>query len=385
MGYLFKPVVAHYNYAFVYKTETFIYHYLSNLKSFRPIFMAHEFVNLELFPLEKKDIYIVPSTLPPKWSKSWFHFHSLRLGFGMNVEPEELILRYRNAKLIHAHFGPQGCFALKMRGSMKIPIITNFYGYDLSEPTRFPEWSSRYSDLFRDGDLFLAEGEFMRSKLIEMGAPAEKTKIQRIAIPLGQFPFRTRLPKKSGEKTVILFCGRFVEKKGLIYALQSLERIQRFNKNFEFRIVGDGVLKPQIESFISEHGMGDRVKLLGILDYRSYLLEMQRADIYLHPSVTGEDGNSEGGAPTTILEAQGMGIPVVTTNHADIPNIVVPKGSALLSQEKDIQGLADNIEYLLNNPDLWEEMGSTGRDFVAQYHDLYKELSALEDKYMSLI
>ena len=112
---------------------------------------------------------------------------------------------------------------------------------------------------------------------------------------------------------------------------------------------------------------------------------MEKADLFLHPSVTADNGDSEGGAPTVILESQAHGMPVISTYHADIPNIVRPNKSALLSNERDVVSLADNILYLLENQDVWANMGLEGRHFVEQYHDIEKEVILLEEKYERLL
>jgi colanic acid/amylovoran biosynthesis glycosyltransferase len=112
---------------------------------------------------------------------------------------------------------------------------------------------------------------------------------------------------------------------------------------------------------------------------------MQQADIFLHPSIVGENGVSEGGAPTTILEAQALGIPVVSTYHCDIPNVTVPGESALLVPERDSQALAQTLRTLLDHPQRWESMGRAGRRHIERYHDIEHEVAALEDKYIALL
>lgn len=89
--------------------------------------------------------------------------------------------------------------------------------------------------------------------------------------------------------------------------------------------------------------MGEYVRLLGFLGYEGYQQQMGEADLFLHPSVTAADGDSEGGAPTAIPEAQVMGLPVTSTLHVDIPHVVAPDESALLSGERDVAGLAVNV------------------------------------------
>jgi colanic acid/amylovoran biosynthesis glycosyltransferase len=379
-----KPVVVEYNDVFFYKSETFIYNFVSNLKNFHPVYFAREFSNLELFPFPGKDRYSIPAAVPDIRDLPW-PYRIRRKLLNVDISGEEMILRKRKAMLIHAHFGPQGFFALDIRGRLKIPLVTSFYGYDVSELSKQPLWQKRYGQLFKEGDIFLVEGRYMKARLVELGCPEAKIRIQRIAIPVKGIPFIARRAKKNNEKIVFVFCGRFVEKKGTIFALRAFKKLSEKFDNFEFRIIGDGELRSTIEHFISENRMDAVVKLLGFLDYREYLKEMQNADIFVHPSVTAENGDSEGGAPTTILEAQAQGLPVVSTYHADIPNIVVAGKSALLSKENDVDALVDNLAYLIDNQDVWEKMGAAGREFVEKYHDIKNELEGLESIYRELI
>lgn len=380
-----RPVVAHYNDVFFNKSETFVYHYISNLRNFYPIYFAREFTNIDLFPISKKDQYSIPvsSVRPYAWPKLFRWMQNKFLG--VNISYEQAILRTRKAKLIHAHFGPQGFYSLRIRGRLRIPLVTNFYGYDVSELAEISEWIERYKMLFEKGDLFLVEGLHMKARLMELGCPEKKIQIQRIAIPVKRIPFLERKEKKGKEKIIFLFCGRFVEKKGLVYALQSMKNLRKKHDNVEFRIIGDGDLKLLTEEFIEQNNMAAYVKLLGVMNYSEYLKEMQNTDIFIAPSVTAANGDNEGGAPTTLLEAQASGMPIVSTYHADIPNIVIPGKSALLAHEKDTEGLTANMEYLVENQQNWAEMGLIGRKFVETFHDIDKEISALENKYSELL
>ncbi len=376
-----KPIVAHINFSFFAKSETFIYQYVSNLNKFYPIYLANEFVNLDQFYALKQDMYKITIN---RYTFKWFFYGVLRKYFGIDIIAER-IMKERNVKLIHAHFGPNGVNALRFKKKWLVPLITTLYGYDISKLAKIPEWSERYRVLFLKGDLFLVEGPYMKSKLMDLGCPEQKIKIQRIAISLERTPFKPRKPKKDDEKVILIFAGRFVEKKGLIYALHAIKKVKEKYKSLEFCIIGDGPLKQEIEQFIRDHRMDDYVKMFGFLTYENYLKEMQKADIFIHPSITASDGDSEGGAPTSILEAQAAGMPVVSTYHADIPNIVVPGKSALLSNERDWQSLSQNITYLLENQHIWKDMGKAGHTFVKKYHDIGKEVNILEDRYNLLI
>lgn len=375
-----KPIAAHFSNAFFVKSETFIYHYLKHMKRYAPICLAWRTGNLDRFPFPRLNLY---SLQLPRKTLKWFIYGIAKRLLNRNLLFED-ILKERGASILHAHFGHNGVQALQLKRKLNIPLVTTFYGADLSRYDVIRPLKKQYKQLFQRGQLFLVEGDFMKEKLHSLGCPLDKIQIQRIAIPVEEISFRERLPK--GNNTVkFLFCGRFTEKKGLIYALEAFKKVREQNRNVHFCAIGDGELKEDIEIFVKKHRMSDCVELPGFLDYKEYLERLEEADIFIHPSVTALDGDSEGGAPTTILEAQAMGLPVISTYHADIPNIVVPDRSAILSAERDIDALARNITFLLENQHLWRDMGKTGREFVEQCHDIKKETPKLEEKYKTLI
>ncbi|RJQ32856.1 MAG: glycosyltransferase [Actinobacteria bacterium] len=370
-----KPIVANIHDTFFKKSETFIYNNLTNLVQFKPVCLAFNFINLDNFPFDSQNLYY--------FNKK--RFYDLTVGIAMNRNNDAVeLLKRLPAKLIHAHFGHIGFHSLDLKNKCNIPLVTNFYDFDASKLPRKNRWKRNYKVLFKQGDLFLVEGKNMAQSLINLGCPEEKIKIQRIALRLEKILFRPRKPKDN-QKVILLFSGRFVEKKGLVYALSAINKVRENFSNFEFRIIGDGPQKQDIVKTIRNYNLGDMVKMLGFLNYDNYIKEMSKADIFIHPSITASDGDSEGGAPTTILEAQAMGMPVISTYHADIPNITVAGKSALLSKEKDVDSLTNHLAYLLKNQGVWQEMGTCGRKFIEKYHDVKIEIRKLENKYNQLV
>lgn len=93
------------------------------------------------------------------------------------------------------------------------------------------------------------------------------------------------------------------------------------------------------------------------------------------------NGDTEGRAPVSILEAQGTGLPVISSYHTDIPKVVVDGKSALLAPEKNVEMLAKHLEYLVEHPDVWEEMGRVGREHVEGEYDVVVQVGKLEKIY----
>jgi colanic acid/amylovoran biosynthesis glycosyltransferase len=85
-------------------------------------------------------------------------------------------------------------------------------------------------------------------------------------------------------------------------------------------------------------------------------------------SVTAEDGDEEG-TPTVLLEASSTGLPVVSTWHSGIPEIVVDGETGFLVPERDSEALAERLGQLLDRPELWRSMGRNGRRHIEESFD----------------
>jgi colanic acid/amylovoran biosynthesis glycosyltransferase len=379
-----KPVVAHFLEGYLDLSATFIYQYLKNLRAFQLIVIADSTRNLDLFPLDHK-IYCL-SGIWKRWTWRWVEGRlNERI---LRRSPYGTVLKRicgkEKPELLHAHFGIKGVELLPVKRKCGLPLITTFYGVDMSKLPRERKWREVYKKLFAEGDLFLVEGGHMRRKVIELGCPSEKVKVQHIAIDLEQYEFTSRTFPKNGT-IKILMCARFKEKKGIEYAIRAMDLVRAECKNIELRIIGDGELKPQIEQLIGELDLDEYITLLGYQPHFRFIEELNSAHIFLAPSVTAADGDSEGGAPTVLLEAQASGLPVVSTYHADIPEVVLDGKSGYLVPERDAQAIAEKLSYLIKNPETWSKMKKGGREHIAQDYNIHFEVRKLESLYRSLI
>ncbi len=375
-----KPTIAHVCQTYLPITETFIYRYLTSFTRVQPVVLAEKRENVDDFPLDG-DIYDCSNA---KFSLPWLINGIAKKLSGDDDFCRSRVLKKSGASLLHAHFGPVGYGLLCQKRQLGLPLVTTFYGYDMSRLPEEAVWRERYDELFRQGDLFLVEGSHMKKGLMAIGCPEEKIAIQHIAIDMKLFPFRERLPKKE-DKVILFFCGRLTEKKGLVYALMALKEIVSSFPNIVLRVVGDGDLRHELEAFIKEKNLGEYVEMLGFQSHEVVSQEMAQADIYIQPSVTAASGDTEGGAPTILLEAQAAGVPILATQHADIPEVVVDGDSGLLSPERDWQQFAANLVYLLEHQEKWKEFGKAGRSHVAAQYDIEKEVGKLENLYFQLL
>jgi colanic acid/amylovoran biosynthesis glycosyltransferase len=285
----------------------------------------------------------------------------------------ESTLQELRPDVVHAHFGPVGCDYVDIASRLRIPIVTSLYGVDAAVLPYLPQWRDHYARLFRSGDLFLAEGPEMRRKIVAAGAPADRTIIQPIAINLDRYP--RWAPDAS---TTVLFAGRFVEKKGLLDAIAAFGRARPSLPAARMSIVGDGPDEADARALTVRLGIADVVDFLGAKPHDDLIRRLAAATVLIHPSKTAHDGDSEGGAPTILLEAQAIGTPIVTTRHADIPHVAPAGAGVFLCNERDVASLADALVAAVTGRQ------PSSRAHVVAHHAVGLAMSRLERVYEEL-
>lgn len=360
-----KPVVAHYIRAYLGRTETFVYEQLRHLTSHNAIIITNKIIDRDSFPFDP--IYYPLLPLPLRALDRYSFEYLAQAPFANSWHRSTMAAQ--NVALVHAHLGLSGLQILPVTLSLRIPLIVSFYGFDASVAI-YNRWHrSAFQRLFNLVDLVLVEGSRLKKRLEDAGCDGSKLKIQRIPVNLDQFSFIPR-KLKPGEKIKILMCGRFVEKKGFPVGIKAFANVCQGREDLELRIVGDGPERAALENLVRELKVERSVKFLGFLDYEAYSAEVRRIHLFMAPSLTASNGDTEGGAPTALLEMQASGVPVISTLHADIPEVVLDGKSAFLVPERNVEMLSQRLNYLVCHPEIWAEMGEAGRRFVEERHDV---------------
>ena len=363
--------VAHCVTPYLFNNGQWIHTQMTGLRRYRPIVITQQAQHLDRFPMPTVHVAAARSLLPRLLNRA------LRRLTGQ-YPFYRTILEREQARLIHAHFGYEGCRCLRAQRTSGLPLLTTFYGADASSYARLPAWRHRYRRLFAAGTGFVVEGGAMARRLEEIGCPPERIRVCHLGIDLERIPFR---PRERPEHVRFLICASFREKKGIPFALEALGRIAA-DLPFSVTLIGDGPERAVIETSIAEHGLGDRVEVRGALPYAQVLEQLQRSDVLLQPSLTASDGDSEGGAPVILLDAQASGMPVVATRHADIPEYVVHDKTGLLAPERDVNALAECIRSVMDwDAERWRRTGENGRAHVEAHYNAAVQGSELESIY----
>jgi colanic acid/amylovoran biosynthesis glycosyltransferase len=279
-------------------------------------------------------------------------------------------MREGKADVMHSHFGPQGWFDIPKAAEFGVPQVVSFYGYDVGRlPSTEPRWRDRYQELFESASLFLCEGRHLADRLVDLGCPREKVDVQHLGVKVDEIPFRPR-SWHAGEPLRVLIAGTFVEKKGIPYGIEALGRIKD-RVDLYITIVGDSLdqdrskrEKARILDTLARQGLESRTRLLGYQPYRVFLEEATHNHVFLSPSVTACDGDTEGGAPVSVIEMAAAGMPVVSSNHCDIPGVLEDGKTGLLAPERDVDALESRLIWLLENPTRWAEMVVAAREHI---------------------
>jgi colanic acid/amylovoran biosynthesis glycosyltransferase len=286
--------------------------------------------------------------------------------------------------IIHCHFGPNGNLGIQLReiGALKGKIVVTFHGYDMTSYV-FEHGTNVYDYLLRNGDLFLPVSQLWKNELISWGCSGEKIRVHHMGIATQRYTFGQNRNKRDG-KVNILSIARLVEKKGIQYGIEAVGRVIGNYPNIEYRIVGDGPMKREIESVVTRLNLGDKVKLLGWKNQEEVLHYLKDADFLLAPSVTARNGDREG-IPVVLMEAMAMGLPVLSTCHSGIPELVQDGVTGFLVPEGDIAALADRLVYLLAHPERRLVLGVAARRQVEDLFDSDKLNDDLVGIYQSLL
>lgn len=210
------------------------------------------------------------------------------------------------------------------------------------------QWISKL--YFRQADLVIGGGgRAIMNSVRKMGVPEhricsinpgmDESFIERKSIVF--LPGTNRKPN-------LLFVGRFHPNKGLEYLVEALALLR--HELWYLTMVGDTSYEPsygkKIKGMIHTFGLADKVSCLGRITDVSELQKMyQQTDIFVLPSV-------EECYPFVLLEAMSLGLPIVATDVAAIPEIVEDGVQGIIVPSKNPQALADAIRRLIHEPQL---------------------------------
>lgn len=301
------------------------------------------------------------------------YFRLLKLALKMGTVQEFLLandfsleMAKVGVKHIHCHFGDRklytGYFCSKI---LDLPLTVTVHAYEIlmnPNPAMFKLAASECRAV-------VVQSHFNKNEIIRnFGVAEDKFRIIRAHGDMSDERMRTSVK--------FFIAAEFREKKGYDVLFKAIKKLNR--DDMTLWVAGRGKL--DVRKMAADIGVSDKVVFLGAVgkDFMNILYDA--CDVFVLPSKTAANGDREG-IPATLMEAMSHHKPVISTRHAGIPELV----SEILLDENDIDGLADAMAYLADNPDARKEMGERNYklvkseysdDVVLQLKTLYEEMQS---------
>ena len=284
---------------------------------------------------------------------------------------EKVFRRYRPCAVL-AEYGTMGVAALAACRNAGMPLIVHFHGFDASVREILAENAKAYSVMFHEAAGLIAVSRAMRQKLIALGAPPDKVHYNPYGVDCREFIGAD--PAKAPVSFIAV--GRFTAKKAPDATLRAFAKVRHADSTAVLRMIGEGPLLSDCRRLASDLGIEDAVSFLGAQPPPVVQEEMRSARCFVQHSVEAASGDSEG-TPVGVIEAGATGLPVISTRHAGIPDVIVEGETGFLVDEHDVEGMAQYMLRVAHDPGLAGRLGRAARLRVERYFSMEQSIDRL--------
>ena len=356
-----------------------IYRQISALRAYQPLVYTQRRENAKRFPFEP----VV--TLRRPWTREFRRFwQKTLLGrpllmSGTEARSLALHLKHSRAAVLHIYFGHIGVHLLPYLKKARLPVIVSFHGADSGVDVARASHRGPLLRLFDRATLILPRSQEIANHLMELGCPEGKIRVHRTGIPLDRFPFAQRYLPEDGQWRLFQAC-RLIAKKGIETTLRGFARFLAHYPGARLTVAGEGPLAEPLQELAEDLRIGARVSFPGFVSQAKLRDLLFQSHVFLHPSVTGPDGNREG-VPNAMLEAMASGLPVVATWHGGIPEAVEHGETGVLVPEHGDKELAEALLWLASDADHYAAMSANAARSVAANWEIHAQTRLLESLY----
>ncbi len=373
------PTVASYCTIFLKPEMWHIYRQVTSLQRYRNVVITKTRHQEDSFPFDPVIVLGKPHKKLFKRFVLKYIQKTAPLIYRGEAEVLENALATIQPDLLHIYFGHTGVHLLPFLERSKLPCVVSFHGADVMPRADRPGYLDNLKKLLQVIPLALARSDSLAKRLIELGCPPEKIRINRTGLPLEELIFSDRSSRAGHPLRLIQAC-RLIEKKGLRTTIEAFAQLRRQVPDSSLIIAGDGPLRDELAALVARLGLAAYVQFTGFLDQARLREWFANSDIFVHPSeITA--GSDQEGVPNSLLEAMATGLPVVATLHGGIPEAVIDGKNGLLVAERDIAAVAGAMLELANDPARRLELGRAGAQSVREKFEQRAQIERLEGFY----
>lgn len=348
-------------------SETFIKAHLSNLPTKILFFYGR------WFPLyDENDQPIHQNSLLNKIQRQFFKKVFRQQSTQRDRETFQQFLTQEKLDVVLAEYGMAGAAVLPVCQKTKTPLVVHFHGYDAYDQRILKKYQNIYRELFAEASAIIAVSQDMKQQLLQLGASPEKVHYNPYGVNLSIF--QQANPAQNPPNLIAV--GRFVNKKAPHITILAFNEVVKQYPEARLYMIGNGLLLKKCQKLVKSLKLSHQVKFLGACSHEEVANRMQQARAFVQHSVRTKHGDSEG-TPVAVLEASASGLPVISTRHAGIKDVVVDKQTGLLCEEGEIEAMAMNMLQVIASPQLAQQLGKQGHERIQQYFSLERSINGL--------
>ena len=277
-------------------------------------------------------------------------------------------LRTLEVRHVHAHFGTNSTEVVALARTLGGPT----YSFTVHGPDEFDRpMGIHLGEKITQSAFVVAISSFGRSQLFRWVSHRHWDKVKVVHCGLDNEFHAQASPQPIPPEARVVCVGRLCEQKGQLLLLDAVRLLRDRGERVQVVLAGDGEMRPEIERFMAEHGLQDRVSITGWVSSDRVRQELLAARALVLPSFAE-------GLPVVIMEAMALGRPVLTTHIAGIPELVRHGTDGWLIPAGDVDALVEALSDLLSQSlQRLTEMGQAAKRRVLERHSIDTEARKL--------
>lgn len=281
-------------------------------------------------------------------------------------------LKKNNIGVVLVEYGLHAHSLREVLKASGLPVVVHFHGFDASI-RQVIKSCNNYKEVFSLATTIIAVSKKMEQMLLELGCPKEKL-IYNVYGPQPEF---SKIAPTFSKKQFIAI-GRFTNKKAPYYTILAFKEVLKTHPDATLLMAGDGELLNTCKNLISLYRLENNIKLIGIITPETYRELLTESLAFVQHSITAANGDMEG-TPVSILEASAAGLPVISTHHAGIPDVIIHEETGLLCDEHDVEAMANNMKRVLDDVNFAKQLGQNGKEHIKQNFSMERHIDKLQE------
>ena len=283
----------------------------------------------------------------------------------------EQYIRDHKINVVLAEYGTSGSFITPICKALDIPLIVHFHGFDASRYDVLKKFETGYAAMFNYASRIIVVSKAMGLALQKLGCPSSKIALNTYGPHIDYTTINADY-----KSNYLISVGRHTYKKGPYLTILAFKEVLKTNPDLKLKMIGDGELFDVSKNLVKSLGLEKQIILLGGLGRHEIIKHLQTVFLFVQHSLVAYNGDCEG-TPVGIIEAMAAGLPVVSTYHAGIPDVVEHGETGLLVQENDIKAMADAMIKMANNRKLVKEFGLRGKEKIAANYTMKNHIETI--------